>query len=154
MKLKRYLLLSIALFCAMSLSAQPSLVKWQTKVEHVSGDSYKVLFTATIEKGWHMYDMQAYDDGPNPTIFSFTPGTGVKLDGGVSSVEKPTRHMDKMFGMEVGYYENKVTFVQKIKLSAPKATLKANVEWSMCNDKSCAPPMDEDFSIEIVKAVK
>lgn len=156
MKLKRFFLLSFALLLgAFSLaSAQPSYVKWDTKVEHISGDSYRVLFLASIDSGWHMYDMKDYGGMPNNTIFTFEPGPGVTLDGGVSTLQKATVHMDPMFNKEIGYYEGNVTFVQKVKLTSERSTLKANVEWQLCDDQMCIAPTDEDFEVELVAVAK
>ena len=142
----------ITLLCSAGLSAQ-SEVKWKAVAEHISGDSYRVVFTADIAPGWHMYDMGPYEGmGPNATVFTVAAGSGFNLQGKVAPLDKPVRKYDEMFAMEIGYFEGKARFSQNVKLSAAKATLKATVEWMVCDDKSCMPPEEHEFSVEIVAA--
>lgn len=112
--------------------------------------------TATISGAWHMYDIGPYEGGPNATAFIFDLPAGVTLDGGIIQVNKPTRIQDEIFGMEIGYFAKTAKFVQKFKVSPQLAAagkpivIKGNVEWQACDDESCLPPMDEDFTVNIV----
>lgn len=116
--------------------------------------------TATISGAWHMYDIGPYDGGPNATTFTFELPAGVTLDGGVVQVTKPTRVQDEIFGMEIGYFAKSARFVQKFKVSPQLAaagkpiTIKGNVEWQACDDESCLPPTDEDFTVTITPAAQ
>lgn len=111
--------------------------------------------TATIDGVWHMYDIGPYEGGPNATTFTFELPAGVTLDGSVIQVDKPTRVQDEIFGMEIGFFAKSARFVQKFKVSPQLAaagkpiTIKGNVEWQACNDESCLPPTDEDFTVTI-----
>lgn len=151
MRFLRFKLLILALFCVGTLAAQPTYMKWlKPQVKHDGGDAYRITLTAEIEKGWHMYDLVQTEDGPNATIFTFKPVQGVKYEGKVFSIEKPVRVYDEMFEMEIGYYETRVTFVQKLKMTAERATVAFDVEWMLCNDQSCLPPDDQSFTVDIV----
>lgn len=114
--------------------------------------------TATISGVWHMYDIGPYEGGPNATTFTFELPAGVTLDGGIVQVNKPTRVQDEIFGMEIGYFAKSAKFVQKFKVSPQLAAagkpivIKGNVEWQVCDDESCLPPMDEDFTVTITPA--
>lgn len=114
--------------------------------------------TATISGAWHMYDIGPYEGGPNATTFTFDLPAGVTLDGGIVQVNKPTRVQDEIFGMEIGYFAKSAKFVQKFKVSPQLAAagkpiaIKGNVEWQACDDESCLPPMDEDFTVNIIPA--
>lgn len=114
--------------------------------------------TATISGAWHMYDIGPYEGGPNATTFTFDLPAGVTLDGGIVQVTKPTRVQDEIFGMEIGYFAKTAKFVQKFKVSPQLAaagkpiTISGNVEWQACDDESCLPPMDEDFTVTITPA--
>lgn len=114
--------------------------------------------TATISGEWHMYDIGPYEGGPNATTFTFDLPAGVTLDGGIVQVTKPTRVQDEIFGMEIGYFAKTAKFVQKFKVSPQLAaagkpiTISGNVEWQACDDESCLPPMDEDFTVTITPA--
>lgn len=114
--------------------------------------------TATISGAWHMYDIGPYDGGPNATTFTFDLPAGVTLDGSVIQADKPTRVQDESFGMEIGYFAKSARFVQKFKVSPQLAAtgkpivIKGNVEWQACDDESCLPPTDEDFTVTITPA--
>ena len=93
--------------------------------------------------------MGPYENGPNATTFIFTLPNGVTKVGEISSIEKPIKVDDPMFGMLIGYYEKSVTFVQKVNLTVPKATVEVMVEWMTCDDTSCTPPDDHTMKIEL-----
>lgn len=117
----------------------------------------QVEMTATISGAWHMYDIGPYEGGPNATTFIFELPAGVTLDGGIIQVTRPTRIQDEIFGMEIGYFAKSAKFIQKFKISATAADqaksapikVKGNVEWQVCDDESCLPPVDEDFTFTI-----
>ncbi|MBQ8713275.1 MAG: thioredoxin family protein, partial [Prevotella sp.] len=45
-----------------------------------------------------------------------------------------------MFGMELKYFENSATVVQKVKFTQPEYTIDCYLEYGACNDQSCMPP--------------
>ena len=47
-----------------------------------------------------------------PPLYIHFP-KGVTKVGEISSIEKPIKVDDPMFGMVIGYYEKSVTFIQK-----------------------------------------
>ena len=96
-----------------------------------------------------MYDMGPYEGGPNATTITFTPGEGAVLEGGVEQLTRPERHYDKTFGMEIGTFARKAQFAQSVKLTAPQATVKAELAWMICNDTSCLPPDDTELTITL-----
>ena len=53
--------------------------------------------------------------------------------------------VDKLFEMEVRYFENTVTFVQKIRFTKPQYDIDCYVEYGACNDQSCLPPSEAVF---------
>lgn len=118
----------------------------------------EVEMAATIGGEWHMYDIGPYDGGPNATTFTFELPAGVTLDGGVRQLDRPTRVQDEIFGMEIGYFAKSARFVQKFKVSPQLAAagepivIKGSVEWQVCDDESCLPPTDEDFTVTITPA--
>jgi hypothetical protein len=64
----------------------------------------------------------------------------------------PITKYEKVFSMNVGYFENSVVFQQKIKLKSAKATaVKGKLEFMTCNDSKCLPPDEVEFSIPLGK---
>ena len=147
-KLFRTLLLPVAaLFAFTAATAQN--VSWKSSVEHLEGDVYRIVLEASIPAPYHMYDMGPYEGGPNATAIVFTPGDGVTLEGGVEQLSTPERHYDKTFEMEIGTFAGKARFAQQVKLAAAKATVKAAIEWMICDDTSCMPPDDTELTVEL-----
>ena len=146
-KLIRTLLPVLAAVIATTVSAQS--VSWKSTVQHLDGQTYRIVLEASIPAPWHMYDMGPYEGGPNATTITFTPGEGALLEGGVEQLTRPERHYDKTFGMEIGTFARKAQFAQSVKLTAPQATVTAELAWMICNDTSCLPPDDTELTITL-----
>ena len=146
-KLIRSLLPVIAALFAATAGAQNA--DWKSTVEPLSGDTYRIVLEASIPAPYHMYDMGPYEGGPNATAIVFTPGEGVTLEGGVEQLTTPDRHYDKTFEMEIGTFAGKARFAQRVKLSVPESSVKAQIEWMLCDDTSCMPPDDTELTIAI-----
>ena len=143
-------LLTFLILLATSLTASAQSVKWSSAIEHVDGNNYRIVLEATIPSGYHMYDLGPYTNGgPNATTITFTPGEGLQLDGEVEPLTPPHRYFDELFGMEIGTYSTKAQFAQRVTLTAEQATLKAGIEWMICDDTSCMPPDDTELTIQI-----
>lgn len=150
-RIKRTLIFFAFLLAALPVFGQNTPVKWNSSTEKLSDNKFRITFTATIEQPWHMYDLGPYDGGPNPTAFEFELSQGLSLDGKVKAVTASTKTYDEVFRMDIGYYEGVAKFSQDITL-APGITegkVLAVAEWMVCDDKSCLPPDDKEFTIEL-----
>ena len=136
-----------ALFAAASAAGQN--VTWTGTAERLDDNAYRIVLEAAIPAGYHMYDMGPYDGGPNATTITFTPNEDVMLEGGVEQLDTPHRYFDELFGMEIGTFSGKARFAQRVKLAAPQAALKAQIEWMICDDTSCMPPDDTELTIAV-----
>ncbi len=135
--------------------AQNGDVKWDIRINGLGGDSFEVVFDAKIETGWHMYDLGPYDEvGPNPTVFVFESTEGLTLDGKPYMLTPPHKEFDDVFEIEIGYFEKNASFAQKVTLTAPAAELKGYVEWMVCNDVGCSPPLEWEFAVPLKGEVK
>ena len=147
----KLLLSALLLLPAIGLEAQkPDPVAWETSVESMGEDVYLLRIEARIEAPWHIYDMGPYEGGPNPTTISFESNPDAELIGGIAEPAPPRRVRDELFGMEIGTYASKAVFTQRVRLKkAGDITLKATVEWMACDETSCLPPADRDFTVTI-----
>lgn len=137
-----------------SLSAQPDMenpVHWSSSTSALSADTFRVTFTAKIDLPWHLYDLGPYENGPNPTAFTFAAHPSLKPIGEVVQATAPTRVHDEMFGMTIGYFAREAVFTQDFQLVAPAtgAKLTATVEWMACDDSNCLPPSEQEFTLLI-----
>jgi hypothetical protein len=146
----KYLLLLIFLQMSFSLSAQVlSPVKWSFSVNKISNVESELIFTATMDKGWHLYSQDIPEGGPIPTTFHIEKGMGFFLTGKVTE-PKAIEVFDKQFDMKVMYFSNNVEFRQKVKvISAKPVEVKGYVEYMCCNDEQCLPPNEVPFILKL-----
>jgi len=145
------LLVALCLFALPVLAVAQDLdpVKWQFTTKKVNANTYEVVATATIERGWHLYAQEA-GEGPIPTSFKFTKNPLVSQQGKIAEVGKLKKAFDKNFDSELKYYENSVSFVQKVTVKGKAATkLKGSVEFMVCDDHQCLPPTEVAFSYNL-----
>ncbi|MBQ0024839.1 MAG: thioredoxin family protein [Bacteroidales bacterium] len=151
--MKRFFLLTVSVVLSiMSASGQTNPVSWQVRTEKAAGDTVNVIFEASIQSGWHLYDLGPYKGGPNETVFTFEVSEGASLAGGVEYTSEPIRQNDPVFNMEIGFFENQGGFCQKVVTKDGKGILKANIEWMSCNSSNCVPPDDIDFEVDLSQA--
>ncbi|MCO5936704.1 protein-disulfide reductase DsbD N-terminal domain-containing protein [Mucilaginibacter sp. RB4R14] len=150
--MRKLLLAVTALMITFAAKAQvESHVRWSYAAKKTSATEAVVLIKATIDKGWHIYSQTVKEGGPIKTSFTFAPSKEYAIVG-TPSEPKPITHFEKVFNMNVGYFENSVIFQQKIKLKSPKASaVKGKLEFMTCNDSKCLPPDEVEFSIPLGK---
>ena len=153
MMMKR-LIFTLAAFLMLGSSAFAQLespVKWSYAAKKISSTEAVVLVKATIEKGWHIYALDVKEGGPIKTSFTFPPSKDYSLVGKPSQ-PKPKVKFEKVFDMNVTYFENSVVFQQKIKLKSPRAiVVKGSLEFAVCDALKCLPPDNLNFSIPVSK---
>jgi hypothetical protein len=123
-------------------------VKWSYGAKKVSETEAIVFLRATIDSGWHVYSQRVKPGGPIPTSFSFDKSADYDLVGKTTE-PKPITRMEKVFGMNVSYFERGVIFQQKLKLKKGSTMVTGRLGYMTCNDKECLPPDDVRFSIPI-----
>jgi thiol:disulfide interchange protein DsbD len=140
-------ILALCFFMAHQLMAQiAEPVKWSFDSKQ-NGQEATLIFKAAIEQGWHLYDTDLEEGGPVKTSFHFADSTLFELVGKVQKEPLPTKYFDKIFNMNVGYFSNKATLTQKIKLKKTgKTVIKGFIEFMSCNDETCTPPSEAEFS--------
>ena len=122
-------------------------VKWTIEFNDLPSAEKEIVFKATIEKGWHLYDMDLPGGGPIATSIKIEVLQGAELLGKPDASAKPVEQFDKFFDMKIRWYANTVTFVQKIKVvDFKKFKLSGEVEFMACNDETCIPPDRIPFS--------
>lgn len=125
-------------------------VKWSWEAKKTGDNTYDVLFKATIEEEWHLYNTKLpADDGPIATAFEFKQNAGVTLNGEV--IEKGDLHKeyDPNFQMELSFFEKEVTFVQKVKTDGKAGKVEGEIVFMACNSERCIPPDYIPFEIKL-----
>ena len=113
-------------------------VKWTSKVEKLSDSEFNLVMNGKIDDGWHLYSQytpQVESGSALPAEFKFENAKGnYELVGKVKESDYKKQYND-VFEVDEYYFEKKVTFIQKIKITNPKLTsIKAKIDCQVCKD--------------------
>jgi thiol:disulfide interchange protein len=130
-------------------------VKWTFSTEKTGDNIYDLVFTATIDKPWHMYGINIPEGGPIPLTFTFSENQDVELIGALRQVSKPEVVDDPVFNMKVELHDKKAVFKQKVRKLHPadEVTISGSMSYMTCSDVQCIP-LDTEFSILIPATVQ
>ena len=140
------LLISLLAMVAITASAQmQDPVHFSVQQKQVSPTEVQVIFTGKIDAGWHVYSTGLPADGPISATLTTEASEGAKADGKLKAQGKEISNYDKLFDMNLRYFENNVTFVQKYKVTGKTYHIKGFLEYGACNDQNCMPPTQVEF---------
>ncbi|WP_304144487.1 cytochrome c biogenesis protein CcdA [Mesoflavibacter zeaxanthinifaciens] len=138
--MKHLLAFLIVLFSIQTVFSQIEPVKWTAEVEKISDTEYNLIYKADIEDHWHLYSQTLPEGGAIPTEFIYNEDAlknDFKLVGKAIESESITK-FDKVFQMDLTYFDNAATFTQKIKLKNPNITqIEAEISYQACDDARC-----------------
>lgn len=138
-------LFAFVLLALQSFSQIAEPVKW-TFDSKQNGNEVQLIFKASIDKGWHLYDINLPDGGPVSTSFHFKENKQVELVGKMTAAPAPINKFDKTFGMDLRYYADKAEFYQTVKLKTnDPVVIEGYLEFMCCNDETCMPPTEIEF---------
>ena len=139
------------LWCVLvSVVAQAQIsdpVHFTSQLKDLKNGEAELIFKATIDAGWHVYSTGLGNDGPISATFNKVKMDGAEVVGKLQARGKEIKQYDKLFEMEVRYFENAVTFVQKIKFTKPKYDIDCYIEYGACNDQACLPPSEAQLKV-------
>ena len=153
----RFFLLWMLLMVSSAASSQMvNPVKFTSSFNKLSDTSAEIVFSGTIDSGWHVYSTDVGEDGPTPATFNVDKIEGAALDGPLKAVGNVIHKYDDMFGMDVSYFESSAKFVQKLKLTGGKYAVEGYLQYGACNDQTCMPPKNVEvkFNGEVPAAGK
>ncbi len=155
--MKNFLLSCLLLIVATSQTVFGQImepVHFTSSMKELSDSEAEIIFSATIDPGWHVYSTDIGDEGPIRATFNAVKMEGVKTVGSLRATTKPVEKYDEMFGMPLRFFEGKVTFKQKVKFTKPQYTIDCYLEYGACNDQNCLPPTQVAFSKKGVKSLQ
>lgn len=145
-KIISFLLFSI-LVCTLQAQIQEP-VKFKSELKTLSDTEAEIVFTATIDAGWHVYSTDLGDGGPTSATFNVDKKSGLELVGSLKPVGNEHEVFDQMFEMQVRYFENTAKFVQKVKFTGGAYAIEGYLMYGACNDSNCLPPSEVSFKYE------
>lgn len=149
MKTRLLILATIATILSVATSAQGIMskpVRFKVEKKQVNNNTFDVLFSATIDKGWHVYSPGLPAGGPVSASIAIDKSEGVEAEGPLKAIGNERNVYDEMFGMNVRYFEDAVTFSQRFKTKGGKYDVSGRLVYGSCNDQMCLPPTSVDFS--------
>lgn len=143
-------LIGLLLSYTSTVAQQYDYISWTSSTQNTADNKIKLTITATIDKGWHLYSqyMNMEDQGPLPTLITFDNPDQFALIGKVEESKTISKY-EEVFKMDVIYFENKAVFTALFDKIGTSDTLKANVNFMICNDGECLPPNDYPIAIDI-----
>ena len=138
-----FLLLSFVVYALQAQIQEP--VKFKTELNTLSDTEAEIVFTATIDQGWHVYSTELGDGGPISATFNVDKKSGLEPVGKLKPIGKEVATFDKLFEMKVRYFEGSAKFIQKVKLTGGAYEIEGYLEYGACNDESCLPPTEVPF---------
>ena len=136
-------LLSLIVILGITVAIQAQMVDpvhFSSQLKMTGGDEAEIVFSAKIEKGWHLYSTEMGSDGPISASFHANKMDGAKTVGKLQPRGKEISQFDNMFGMKLRFFEGSASFVQKIKFTKPVYSIDCYLEYGACNDEMCLPP--------------
>ena len=147
--MKRLLSTLLLVTAALTLWAQlNNPVHFKTELKPLQGAEAELVFTATIDDGWHVYSTDLGSSGPTSATFNVVKMVGAEKVGKLQARGHEIKQYDKLFEMELRYFEKAVTFVQKIRFTKPEYEIDCYVEYGACNDQACLPPSEAELKIK------
>lgn len=145
--MKKWSIILIGLFLFSCLQAQIlEPIQVDKNLKKISDTEYELQFNVSIAEGWHVYSTNLGDDGPVSASLNVEKKEGITLIGELITKGKEISIYDKLFGMDVRYFENNVLFTQKLKIVNDNYKLEGYFEYAACDDQTCLPPTKVEFS--------
>ena len=140
--------ITFALLALVTLLAQAQMVnpvKFSAHLKTNGSAEAEIVFSGKIEKGWHVYSTALGDNGPTSATFNVNKLDGVELVGKLMPRGHEVSKYDKLFEMNLRYFEGSAQFVQKVRFTKPNYTIDAYLEYGACNEQNCMPPSEAAF---------
>ena len=144
--MKRYLTTACLLLTTLAICAQmANPVHFSSSLKMLKGNEAEIVFTASIDAGWHVYSTDLGNDGPISATFNVVKMDGAEAVGKLQPRGKETKQYDQIFGMDLRFFEHAATFAQRVRFTKPDYDIDCYLEYGACNDESCLPPSEAPF---------
>ena len=145
-KIYSFLLLSLLTIATFAQIQDP--VVFEVSFNKISDTEAEIVFNGQIDAGWHVYSTDLGDGGPISATFHVDNISGAKVEKNLFPQGKEISAYDRMFDMQVRYFENNAKFVQKLVLEGGPYQIDGYLEYGSCNDENCLPPTQVEFSFK------
>ena len=138
-----------AILCLPGIAQIQEPVKFEVEWKQHSPGDYEIIFSGTMDAGWHVYSTDLPEGGPISATLNIDEMEGAELVGKLEPRGNVVEKMDPIFGMKVKFFEGeRAEFVQKVRMNGGSYKIKGYLQYGACNDESCLPPTNVEFSRE------
>ncbi|MCD8262234.1 MAG: thioredoxin family protein [Bacteroides sp.] len=123
-------------------------VKFKSEFIRISDTEDEIIFTALIAPGWHVYSTDLPEGGPVSATFNVDLLEGAELTGKLLPRGNEVTAFNKVFEMELRYFENAAVFVQPVRITGPAYRIEGYLEYGACDNESCLPPTKVEVTFE------
>jgi len=128
-----------------------SHAQWKLSSKKISDCEYDLLFTVTLEKGWHTFSVVKIK-GAEKEVFSteitFEKNKDYTLVGALTETT-PTSEYDETIKKTVLLHYNKVVYTQRVKLNTnSNIKITGEYEYQVCKGV-CEKPPYEPFNFDL-----
>lgn len=134
-------------------AAPPSNVSWSVTVDSLSPREGRIVWTADINDGWHIYgdEMPSLPDTPmpNPTTIEIDPVDGLTFTGPLTLSRPASKHYDDVLKLNLPWWDGTVSFTRGFKLDdgTDAVSIGGTVRYMACNNNACTPPAKYRFDV-------
>ena len=106
--------------------------------------------TARVDQPWHIYSQTLSPGGPTATRIEFTANPIVTFNGGIREQGKLITVNEKLYGVNVNYYENGVDFIQPVKIkSNGKTSVMGYIQYVVAGPEKSLPLATVSFQVAL-----
>ena len=147
--MRRHLLLLFfsSLWTALGAQGFVAPVNITSSIDVAESGEATLTFQADIAEGWHLYSTEAMN-GPTQASLTLETVKGARLKGPLRPAFAAQKQYEEMFGSEVFFFEQHAVFLQTVELTGGPYELTGYLTYGACNNVSCTPPTDEEFSFK------
>ncbi len=109
-------------------------------------NKFEIHIKASVEPRWHIYSIYNPTGGAQATALTFS---NAKVVGKVKEMGKMKTVFEKEFKVNQKFFEQKVDFIQTVKVDPGTKKVSGTIEYMVCNDKQCLPPKTVAFDITL-----
>ena len=125
-------------------------VNWTFAAKKISANTYDIIMSAAVQPGWRIYSQSSPSGGPVATRIVLSPNPLLMKIGKVKETGKLQKAYDPNFKINVRYYNDRVQFVQTVRVNGNAGTnARGTIEYMVCNEHQCLPPVDKSFDVAV-----
>lgn len=148
--MKNFFTFCLTLVAAAAFAQFSEPVQWTGTLKKTGDNKIAYFLTAQLDSGWHLYSQHLPDGGPVKTSIQLAANEEkINPLTGWAEAGSPETYFDSNFQINVTYFSKRVNFAAILPQLAAGATVKASVNYMVCNDEYCLPPTEKILTATI-----